>query len=109
MDDDVVDVDPMDRGAATREPAGGAPADDDVVAGGPEGAGAPGGAGRSVAGFRGGHSRPPPRRAGGCSADAGRTARPIRPAPPRPRTVADLVAERERAAAERAAREADDG
>jgi hypothetical protein len=80
-----------------------------VVAGGPEGAGAAaGGAGRSVPDSVAvtPDAAPARRRLFG-------RRRPHRTAdaapPPRPRTVADLVAERERAAAERAAREAEDG
>ena len=109
VDDDLVDVDPMDRGAATREPVGGGPANDDVVAGGPEGAGAAaGGAGRSVPdSVAVTPDAAPARRRPFGRRRPDRTADPA--PPPRPRTVADLVAERERAATERAARGAEDG
>ena len=89
VDDDVVDGDPVDDDVAARPVAAG-------------------GAHRSVpdSGAVTPDAAPARRRLFGRR----RPDRPAEPAaPPRPRTVADLVAERERAAAERAAREAADG
>jgi hypothetical protein len=112
-DPDLADVAPADEPGADKRGADD-PVDDDVVDGDPvddDVAARPvaaGGAHRSVPGS--GAVTPdaaPARRRLFGRRRPDRTAEPA--APPRPRTVADLVAERERAAAERAAREAADG